>query len=318
MIWTFTRRHPRIVIGGALMAILVALFVVQSWGTAAVAAWFGPVMLVWFGVMAVGGTMNLIGDLRVLQAINPLYGVDFLLHHGHAGLLHAEVTGDQLAVVAQYGEIAGGRAEHFLTERFGVGPQGGIGHGIDERVHIGIAGGRPVRHAPSPHESRRATLPLAGPQAPPHEGGIMEFGFVLSTVADRFSRPRVTVTATLDCMIVYLARHPERRRAALADPELMTTAVEELLRHETPVMMVPRVMAQDYEMRGVQLRAGDGVTLVIGAADADEDMPLAAGDLLAQASADVSTHDRADRPASHQPQHGVDRVHGVFSDHVAR
>ena len=59
--------------------------------------------------------------------------------------------------------------------------------------------------------------------------------------------------------------------AALADPELMTTAVEELLRHETPVMMVPRVMAQDYEMRGVQLRAGDGVTLVIGAADADEE-----------------------------------------------
>jgi len=80
-----------------------------------------------------------------------------------------------------------------------------------------------------------------------------------------------TVTATLDCMIVYLARHPERRRAALADPELMTTAVEELLRHETPVMMVPRVMAQDHEMRGVQLKAGDSVTLVIGAADADEE-----------------------------------------------
>ncbi|WP_022721265.1 potassium transporter Kup [Rhodopseudomonas sp. B29] len=69
------------------MAILIGLFVVQSWGTAAVATWFGPVMLVWFGVMALGGVMNLAGDLRVLQAINPLYGVDFLLHHGHAGLL---------------------------------------------------------------------------------------------------------------------------------------------------------------------------------------------------------------------------------------
>ena len=33
-----------------------------------------------------------------------------------------------------------------------------------------------------------------------------------------------TVTATLDCMIAYLAEHPERRRAVVADPELMNAA----------------------------------------------------------------------------------------------
>ena len=49
-----------------------------------------------------------------------------------------------------------------------------------------------------------------------------------------------TVTATLDCMIAYLAEHPERRRAVVADPELMNAAIEELLRHQTPVMMVPQ------------------------------------------------------------------------------
>jgi KUP system potassium uptake protein len=69
------------------MVILIGLFVVQSRGTAAVAAWFGPIMLLWFGVMAFGGAMNLIADFTVLKAINPVYGVDFLLHHGHAGLL---------------------------------------------------------------------------------------------------------------------------------------------------------------------------------------------------------------------------------------
>ncbi|WP_420132510.1 potassium transporter Kup [Rhodopseudomonas sp.] len=69
------------------MTILIGLFVVQFRGTAAVAAWFGPIMLLWFGVMAVGGVVNLAGDLSVLGAINPLYGIDFLLHHGHAGLI---------------------------------------------------------------------------------------------------------------------------------------------------------------------------------------------------------------------------------------
>ena len=63
-----------------------------------------------------------------------------------------------------------------------------------------------------------------------------------------------TVTATLDCMIAYLARHPERRRAVVADPELMNAAIEELLRHQTPVMMVPRILAQDVEMGGVAPR----------------------------------------------------------------
>src|SRR5829696_2885538 len=42
------------------LVILVALFSVQSWGTAAVAAWFGPITSVWFVVMAVGGLTHLV------------------------------------------------------------------------------------------------------------------------------------------------------------------------------------------------------------------------------------------------------------------
>jgi cytochrome P450 len=79
-----------------------------------------------------------------------------------------------------------------------------------------------------------------------------------------------TVTATLDCMIVYLAQHPDRRRAIAENPSLIPGAIEELLRHQTPVMMLPRIIAQDAEIGGVPLKAGDGATLLIGAANCDE------------------------------------------------
>jgi KUP system potassium uptake protein len=68
------------------IAILVALFAAQSRGTAAVAQFFGPVMLVWFVVLAIGGLVHLIDDPRVFQALNPALGVQFILTHGVIGL----------------------------------------------------------------------------------------------------------------------------------------------------------------------------------------------------------------------------------------
>lgn len=79
-----------------------------------------------------------------------------------------------------------------------------------------------------------------------------------------------TVTAALDCMVEFLATHPDHRRQIVDDPSCIGGAVEELLRWLSPVMVVPRSIAQDLEMRGVELKAGDAVTLVIGAANDDE------------------------------------------------
>jgi cytochrome P450 len=78
-----------------------------------------------------------------------------------------------------------------------------------------------------------------------------------------------TVTATLDCMIKYLAQHPERRRELVERPELTTDAVEEMLRTETPVQLVPRMIAQDTTLGGVELKTGDHATIVLGAANLD-------------------------------------------------
>jgi KUP system potassium uptake protein len=72
---------------GLTVAILVCLFAVQSRGTAKVAAFFGPVMIVWFVVIAIAGLANIRDDPHVLVAINPYFGVRFLLGHGHIGLV---------------------------------------------------------------------------------------------------------------------------------------------------------------------------------------------------------------------------------------
>jgi KUP system potassium uptake protein len=68
------------------IAILVALFAVQSRGTAAVAQFFGPITLIWFIVLAIGGLIHLIDDPRVFLALNPVLGVQFVFSHGVIGL----------------------------------------------------------------------------------------------------------------------------------------------------------------------------------------------------------------------------------------
>jgi cytochrome P450 len=81
-----------------------------------------------------------------------------------------------------------------------------------------------------------------------------------------------TVTATLDCMVAFLAEHPAERHRLTDDEGVIPSAVEELLRWETPVQVLPRIVAQEIEVGGVELQVGDRVTLVIGAANCDREM----------------------------------------------
>jgi KUP system potassium uptake protein len=67
--------------------ILVALFAVQSRGTARVAAFFGPIMCVWFAVIAVAAVPQIMRHPEVLLALNPLHAVSFMLHHGMIGFI---------------------------------------------------------------------------------------------------------------------------------------------------------------------------------------------------------------------------------------
>jgi KUP system potassium uptake protein len=69
------------------IAILLALFAVQRRGTASVAAFFGPITAIWFVAIAIAGLLHIRDDPWVLAAINPAYAIEFILAHGHIGLV---------------------------------------------------------------------------------------------------------------------------------------------------------------------------------------------------------------------------------------
>jgi cytochrome P450 len=68
-----------------------------------------------------------------------------------------------------------------------------------------------------------------------------------------------TVAASLSCMIEWLARHPEHRQQLIDDPALWPSAVEELLRVQTPVVSGGRFATADFEIDGEPIKAGDMV-----------------------------------------------------------
>ncbi|MCG3165755.1 MAG: Low affinity potassium transport system protein kup [Bacteroidia bacterium] len=63
-----------------VIAILSVLFIIQQFGTSFVGKFFGPVMFIWFSMLAVLGTMQLVCDPTVLRALNPYYGYNLLVN----------------------------------------------------------------------------------------------------------------------------------------------------------------------------------------------------------------------------------------------
>jgi KUP system potassium uptake protein len=95
------------------IAILVALFAVQSRGTARIGSVFGPVMLLWFLSLAVLGVAHVVRHPSVLAAVNPLYGARFFASNGWHGFL---VLGSVFLVVT------GGEALYADMGHFGKRP----------------------------------------------------------------------------------------------------------------------------------------------------------------------------------------------------
>jgi KUP system potassium uptake protein len=69
------------------LLLLIGLFMVQRQGTAAVGGLFGPVMLVWFAVLAALGIWGIVQQPRILVAVNPLYGITELANAPWRGFL---------------------------------------------------------------------------------------------------------------------------------------------------------------------------------------------------------------------------------------
>jgi KUP system potassium uptake protein len=97
------------VVAPVTVVILVGLFAAQSRGTAKVAAMFGPIMVVWFVSIAIAGALHIRDDPHVLEAINPVYAVEFLYRHGEIGL----VTLGAVFLVVTGGEALYADLGHF-------------------------------------------------------------------------------------------------------------------------------------------------------------------------------------------------------------
>src|ERR1041384_5969897 len=95
------------------IVILIALFAVQRRGTARVASYFGPVMVVWFIALAFIGLLHISDDPRVFAAVNPYYAVIFLAQHGHIGLV---------TLGAVFLAVTGGEALYADLGHFGRKP----------------------------------------------------------------------------------------------------------------------------------------------------------------------------------------------------
>lgn len=62
------------------LVILVGVFVLQSRGTSDIGFVFGPVMVIWFITLAVSGLVNIAHHPGIIAALNPLWGIRFILH----------------------------------------------------------------------------------------------------------------------------------------------------------------------------------------------------------------------------------------------
>jgi KUP system potassium uptake protein len=95
------------------IVIIVGLFLIQSRGTAKVGRLFGPIMLVWFVIIALLGVMQVMRHPSVIGAFNPIHGINFFQREGWHGFL---VLGTVFLVVT------GGEALYADMGHFGKRP----------------------------------------------------------------------------------------------------------------------------------------------------------------------------------------------------
>jgi cytochrome P450 len=81
-----------------------------------------------------------------------------------------------------------------------------------------------------------------------------------------------TVTASMSCIFAWLADHPAERQRLIDDRSLIPTAIEEIMRYESPVVSGVRYAAEDVDLgEGLVLARGEAIVVIWGAANVDPD-----------------------------------------------
>jgi cytochrome P450 len=103
------------------------------------------------------------------------------------------------------------------------------------------------------------------------EGAPLDEAIVLGAAALVLIAGIDTTWSAIGASLWHLATHPEDRRRLVAEPELMPTAVEELLRAYAPVTMA-RMVTEDIEYGGCPMKEGDKVLMAFPAANRDPEV----------------------------------------------
>ncbi len=70
-----------------VLVIIVLFFFLQQFGTASIGKMFGPIMLLWFSMLAILGAVHIMDDFAILKAFNPYYGIKLLTVYPNGGWL---------------------------------------------------------------------------------------------------------------------------------------------------------------------------------------------------------------------------------------
>ena len=70
-----------------VLAILCVFFFLQQFGTGSIGKMFGPIMFVWFTMIAILGCVHLLDNLSIFKAFNPYYAINFLINYKGAFVL---------------------------------------------------------------------------------------------------------------------------------------------------------------------------------------------------------------------------------------
>ncbi len=98
------------------------------------------------------------------------------------------------------------------------------------------------------------------------DADLLNFSFLLLVAGNETTRNLIALGT------LALLDHPDQFALLRSDPSLLPCAVEEMLRYTSPVTHMARHATEDVEIRGQQIKAGDTLVMLYGAANRDEDI----------------------------------------------
>jgi cytochrome P450 len=111
------------------------------------------------------------------------------------------------------------------------------------------------------HRRDVAIDPIAGLVAARPDGQALSEDLIAGVVRLLIAAGHDSTTSAVGIALQFLATHPEHQRRLRADPSLIPGAIEEILRLQTPVLAMPRIVARDATVKGRAMKRGDRVML---------------------------------------------------------